>query len=196
MSKVIFYIFLTITCLILLFSCYPLKKASKQLDKAYDNYPGMVAEKTRQWFPCTISDSTTDTTFVNADSIIYLKNKVDSLQKVKQRIKDSIAIRYKDSCRTVTDNFDAGFNIGYEVGVYNGRLNALHDTIFIRKFYTIKDSAELFIAQENLLDAKKVINKLNNKINSKNTWLKVIGFGALMLLLILLFIIYSITKKV
>ena len=50
-----------ISWLILLFiiaGCYPLKKAEKQTDKAYDHYPAMVAGKTRAWFPCNTIDST------------------------------------------------------------------------------------------------------------------------------------------
>ncbi len=168
MSKVIFYIILTITCLALLFSCYSVKKSGKQLDKAYDRYPALVAKKTGAWFPVKKIDSTIQITTPFDSSKIY-QQKIDSLTAIKQRIKDSIAIRYKDSCRTVTDKFDEGFNLGMKIGFYEGTVHAKRDTLIITKTYTIEDSSKIFLAQSKVIEAEKRIAKLEKKKDRRNT---------------------------
>lgn len=55
-----------ILCLIL-FSC----SAEKKLNKIYVNNPNLVAEKTRDWFPCVTTKM--DTTFNIVDSLIYIE---------------------------------------------------------------------------------------------------------------------------
>ena len=115
---------------IMLSGCYPLKKAEKQTDKAYDKYPAMVAGKTRAWFPCNTIDSTVtfDTRKVN-DSSAYFRAKADSLLKVKQRIVTENEIIYKDTCTSIKDEYQSGFDLGYETGYYYGKTESKKDTI-------------------------------------------------------------------
>lgn len=59
--------------LILLFfcSCYNSKKAAKQIDKANDKYPELVAELARDKYPCT-DLLTPDTTVIYKDSLVFV----------------------------------------------------------------------------------------------------------------------------
>ena len=194
MSKLIFYIILLITCLALLFSCYSVKKSGKQLDKAYDRYPALVAEKTGAWFPVKKIDSTIQIVIPFDSSKIY-QSKIDSLTAIKQRIKDSIAIRYRDSCRTVTDKFDEGFNLGYEVGYYEGKLKSCRDTLIITKTYTIEDSSKIFLAQSKVIEAEKRIAKLEKKNDRLSSWLIAAGVVILLMGLVIYLIIRKIIKS-
>jgi len=53
--------------LCLLLSC----NAERKLNKIYLNKPGLVAEKTRIWFPCV--DTESDTTIQIVDSLVYIE---------------------------------------------------------------------------------------------------------------------------
>lgn len=181
---------------VLLSSCYPLSKAKKQTDKAYDHYPAMVAEKTRAWFPCNTIDSTVtfDTTKVN-DSSAYFRAKADSLLKVKQRIVTENEIIYKDTCTSIKDEYQSGFNLGYETGYYYGKSEAKKDTIRITTLKVIEDSAKIVAAEKKATDLQAKNSNLEKKIYAKNRiiWV-VIVFGLLGWLLVAFFV-YSITKR-
>ncbi len=194
MSKLIFYIIFIITCLALLFSCYSVKKSGKQLDKAYDRYPALVAKKTGVWFPVKKVDSTIQITTPFDSSKIY-QSKIDSLTAIKQRIKDSIAIRYKDSCRTVTDKFDEGFNLGMKIGFYEGTVKAKRDTLIITKTYTIEDSSKIFLAQSKVIEAEKQIAKLEKKKDRLSSWLIAAGVVILLMGLVIYLIIRKLIKS-
>lgn len=181
---------------ILLSGCYPLSKAKKQTDKAYEHYPAMLAGKTRAWFPCITKDSTVtfDTTKAN-DSIAYFKAKADSLLAVKQKVLTERELVYKDTCTSIKDEYQSGFNLGYETGYYYGKSEAKKDTIRITTLKVIEDSAKIVAAEKKATDLQAKNSNLEKKIYAKNRiiWV-VIVFGLLGWLLVAFFV-YSITKR-
>lgn len=192
-----------ISWLILLFiiaGCYPLKKAEKQTDKAYDHYPAMVAGKTRAWFPCNTIDSTVtfDTTKVN-DSSAYFRAKADSLLKVKQRIVTENEIIYKDTCTSIKDEYQSGFDLGYETGYYYGKTETKRDTIRITTVKVIEDSGKTVIIKARADSILRVYRAAKidaeNKLANNVLWKKIFLSAAILELLIIVLIIYLITKK-
>ena len=192
-----------ISWLILLFiiaGCYPLKKAEKQTDKAYDHYPAMVAGKTRAWFPCNTIDSTVtfDTTKVN-DSSAYFKAKADSLLKVKQKILTEKELVYKDTCTSIKDEYQSGFDLGYETGYYYGKTETKRDTIRIITVKLIEDSAKIVLIKARADSILRVYraakNDAESKLSNNVLWKKIfLSLSILEFLFIVLFI-YLITKK-
>ena len=185
---------------ILLTGCYPVKKAEKQTDKAYSHYPAMVAGKTRAWFPCVTKDSTVtfDTTKVN-DSSGYFRAKADSLLKVKQMVLTEIEIAYKDTCTSIKDEYQSGFNLGYETGYYFGKSEAKKDMVRIEIKIKTKDSADIFIAKAWADSLVRVYREAKydaeRKLATNRLWKKIfLSLDILQFLLIVLFI-YSITKR-
>ena len=185
---------------ILLSGCYPLSKAKKQTDKAYDKYPAMVAGKTRAWFPCVTKDSTVtfDTTKVN-DSTAYFKAKADSLLKVKQRIVTENEIIYKDTCTSIKDEYQSGFDLGYETGYYYGKTESKKDTIRITTVKVIEDSGKTVIIKARADSILRVYRAAKidaeNKLANNVLWKKIFLSAAILELLIIVLIIYLITKK-
>ena len=185
---------------ILLSGCYPLKKAKKQTDKAYDHYPAMVAGKASVWFPCKTVDSTVtfDTSKVN-DSSAYFRAKADSLLKVKQKILTERELVYKDTCTSIKDEYQSGFNLGYETGYYYGKTEAKRDTIRITTVKLIEDSAKIVIikarADSILRFYRAAKTDAENKLANNVLWKKIFLSAAILELLILVLIIYLITKK-
>ncbi|MBK7345844.1 MAG: hypothetical protein IPI98_02720 [Chitinophagaceae bacterium] len=160
----------------------------------------MVAGKTRAWFPCVTKDSTVtfDTTKVN-DSSGYFRAKADSLLKVKQRIVTENEIIYKDTCTSIKDEYQAGFNLGYETGYYFGKSEAKKDTVRIEIKIKTKDSADIFIAKAWADSLVRVYREAKydaeRKLATNRLWKKIfLSLDILQFLLIVLFI-YSITKR-
>ena len=185
---------------ILLAGCYPVKKAEKQTDKAYDKYPAMVAGKTRAWFPCNTIDSTVtfDTTKVN-DSSAYFRAKADSLLEVKQRIVTENEIIYKDTCTSIKDEYQSGFDLGYETGYYYGKTETKRDTIRITTVKVIEDSGKTVIIKARADSILRVYraakNDAENKLANNVLWKKIfLSLSILEFVLIALFI-YLITKR-
>ena len=180
--------------------CYPLKKAAKQIDKAHSHYPAMVAGKTRAWFPCNTIDSTVtfDTTKVN-DSSAYFRAKADSLLKVKQRIVTENEIIYKDTCTSIKDEYQSGFDLGYETGYYYGKTETKRDTIRITTVKVIEDSGKTVIIKARADSILRVYraakNDAENKLANNVLWKKIfLSLSILEFVLIALFI-YLITKR-
>ena len=181
---------------ILLTGCYPVKKAEKQTDKAYSHYPAMVAGKTRAWFPCVTKDSTVtfDTTKVN-DSSGYFRAKADSLLKVKQRIVTENEIIYKDTCTSIKDEYQAGFNLGYETGYYFGKSEAKKDTILKIINKSFEDSSKIFIAETKAKDLQKENATLDKIIYAKNRFLWAAAIFALLGWLLAALFLYLLGKR-
>lgn len=188
-----------ISWLILLFiiaGCYPLKKAEKQTDKAYEHYPAMVAGKTRVWFPCNTIDSTVtfDTTKVN-DSSAYFRAKADSLLKVKQRIVTENEIIYKDTCTSIKDEYQSGFDLGYETGYYYGKTETKKDTILKIINKSFEDSSKIFLAQIIAKECQQNSLKLDKKIYAKNRLLWAAAIFALLGWLLAALFLYLLGKR-
>lgn len=165
----IFYFILTGIVLYLLQSC---SSATKLYNKAkYKDMP-TVAKLARLDWPCIVVDSTIETNYKPSfDSSNFYKTKVDSLTKVKKSYRDSIAIRYKDTCKSVQDNFNNGFDIGYKAGVYEGKKVARIDTLYQTKTLKIKDSADIYLLNDENVKLKSENKKLQKKIVFKNKFL-------------------------
>jgi hypothetical protein len=71
--------FISTIILLTFIGCYSPKKADKQLNKAYINYPELVAEKSGKWFPCLPIE-------VKRDSVRYVAflQRIDTLLEVKR----------------------------------------------------------------------------------------------------------------
>ena len=102
--KTIYAVFI----LILFSSCYSVKKAEKQINKAYVQHTEMVAAKLRFWFPCLPYERKTD----SVKYVAFLRQ-IDTLLEVKRdTITDTIfldkicperkiLIKYKDLLKYV-----------------------------------------------------------------------------------------------
>ena len=55
------------------------------------------------------------------DSLSFYEKRADSLLKLKPTIKDSIIIKYEDSCKDAVPIWEEGFNLGYDVGQDKGK---------------------------------------------------------------------------
>lgn len=176
-------------------ACYTQKKAAKEVNKAYVNYPDMVAEKTRQWFPLIPTTTKIDTVYKPApDSSIFYKGKADSLLLVKRNVKDSLAIRYKDSCRSVQDNYSNGFNLGYEVGVYDGMQKCIPDTLFLDRTQYKEDSAKIKVWQSENSQLKDEVKELSRKNKVKGKWNLILA-GLSLLLIVICWVIYKVATS-
>ena len=171
----------------MLFSgCYTQKKASFQADKANLHYPAMMAEKTRLWYPCITKDSTTDQEIsFDTDSSWYWQQQADSLLQVKRRVKDSLAIRYKDSCRSVQDNFNQGYKLGYDLGSYDARKAGIHKVTTITTRITLEDMAAVKAEQARREKAEQLAQKTSSRLKV-SLWF---NLGLILLSAILILII-------
>lgn len=71
------------------------------------------------------------------DSAAYFKAILDSLGKGSVSVKDSILIKYKDTCTSAIAIYQDGFTIGNEMGKYEGRREA---EAMYRRSYRTTDS--------------------------------------------------------
>lgn len=199
-SRVATIIMMVAALFLLLTACVnPYKHLSKR--------PPLTAKDSAALFSRCINLITVDTTTAGSikplipvlpDSTEYYKNKIDSLGKIKQQIKDSIRIRYKDSCRESAAIFENGFNLGYKVGEYNNNvlMTGIHQTALrqsdsvcfiqankIKLAYNLKVAA----AENALGIANKEINKYRNKSDKwKTAFMWAAAFGVLFLIVCIL----------
>ena len=125
--------------------CYTPKKADRQLNRAYVNYPAIVADKTSKWFPCIPVE-------IKRDSVRYVAflHQIDTLLEVKRdTIIDTIflekicperkvLIRYKELLKSVPP---------------------IHDTIKIKDMSCEAILSDLRAKNENLRDKSEGKNK-------------------------------------
>jgi len=55
------------------------------------------------------------------DSSNYYKNRADSIAKTKLSVIEKLKIEYKDTCRSAITKYEDGFELGYKVGVDDGK---------------------------------------------------------------------------
>lgn len=58
------------------------------------------------------------------DSTDYFKAISDSLSKVKQLVRDSILIKYKDTCTSAVRIYNEAYRLGYDIGKSDASINA------------------------------------------------------------------------
>lgn len=190
MAKII----LSIIVAAFLLSCYTQKKAVQQTEKAYNTYPLPVVDFFRKKVPCVTTDSSIVYRYVYLDSAEYYQRTIDSLNAIKSKVKDSVAIRYKDSCKSVMDNFNEGFDIGYKIGFIKGKSQYSPDSVFITKTYKIRDVADSVFYAKSLEQANKEILSYKKKMQVRKTWVWVGWSIAFILALVVTLFVYSITK--
>jgi len=82
---------------------------------------------------------TTDTVYMPPlpmppDSTDYFKAISDSLGKVKQLVKDTLLIKYKDTCTSAIRIYNEAYKFGYDVGKSDARVDA--EKIYARSYRT------------------------------------------------------------
>lgn len=130
-----------------------------------------------------------------ADSTAYFKAIADSLLNTRQTVRDSLLIKYRDTCRSAIDTYHEGFNLGYKVGEYEGKSKAasdykkqliISDSICVREIRKVKAGYNLRIAAaENAVRvAAKDSNRYRNKMDSWKTAFIIAACAAALFLII------------
>ena len=174
--------------LILIIGCYSPKKAEKQLDKAKDKYPALVAQKTSNWYPCKEIE-------IKTDSSAY-KKWLASLDSIFNKGEDTIHIT--DTLEIISQECTAYKNkiiaISSQLTKAKQTINlirsrvinppAIHDTI-------IKlDSTQIVILSEKLKQSEAEKEKHEKK---HGFWFK---FGISFLVAFLISLIFNILKHI
>jgi len=138
---------LLLLCLLLsLVGCYSLKKATKQVRKANDTYPEMVAKFLQKEYPCIEKKSDTtliyDTTYQVKIDTFLIETPIISFDTVIK--KDTILRQSKERVITITKTI-------------------------VKK---IEDSSKLLIASNQLNLVNKKLEKFITKSESKSEWIK------------------------
>jgi hypothetical protein len=156
---------------VMLTSCYNQRKASQQVDKATNKYPEMVADKTRTRFPCITtgidsvdflnSIAERDSMLLTLDSAInasWFKN--ESLLDIIKRLQvdSSGTVNCAEFIKKVEDFADEKLRENEALRGAIAKLRTAANTVkpIIR---SIKDSAEIFIAQAVAARAVDTANK-------------------------------------
>ena len=174
--------------LIFFIGCYSPKKAERQLDKANDNYPGLVAQKTSKWFPCKEIK-------VKTDSSAY-KKWMTSLDSLFDRGTDTIIV--VDSFETISTDCST---YKKDLIAISSQLNKANHTIrLIKNKITIApavhdtviklDSAQIVILSEKLKQSEAEKEKQEKK---HDFWFK---FGISFLVAFLISFIFNIFKYI
>jgi hypothetical protein len=148
-AKMIKYLFLALV----LQGCYTQQKALKDLNKANDLQPKVVADYVREHFPCTIKDTIT---------------KVDTAYQYITILcpgKDPLEINEEPSVDTVyVDKYTIKTNTIKKVVAIPSK------TITITKYY--EDSAKLKSLYVSISQAKEELKNCQQKKESKSEWIK------------------------
>lgn len=137
---------------ILMIGCYTEKKAQNQISKAVKKQPKIAAESLRKSFPCITKSDTIRQIDTGYDFIeIQCPDQVPAVTKI-----DTIVIN------KVTK--DKVYLPGKIV-----KVGAQKETITITKI--VKDSAEIFLAQQQAKECSENVNRLQSKIEKRNTWI-------------------------
>lgn len=140
MNKKLFRLIVAIVSIILLASCYSAKKAHRQVAKAIQKHPLQTAEQLRDRWPLVpVSSDTVNTTDTLFD-FIEVECPPNDYEQGTTIVKEPVYVRVPQM------------------------------KIRERKEVTIriKDSATVFICEEDLNDAKETIQVQQDKIKSKN----------------------------
>jgi PBP1b-binding outer membrane lipoprotein LpoB len=126
-------------------SCYTAKQAEKDIDKAQEKFPEVVAKKSLEYYPCGIE-------LIKTDTIEKIKwnTYVDSIKEVVYRFKTDTII---NDCSQLKKK------IKQQSEFIDGLQFALNNVPIIEKYVIINDSAKLKLKQVE-------IENLNNEILS------------------------------
>lgn len=149
------YVIICILCI----GCFTPEKAKKQLDKANDKYPAIVADKTRGWYPCTQKDTVTVTIVDSADFkqqeqeyklILTYNNLVfDSLKRKVLSLPDSV----KKSCGEYEQIIDQLYAENTRLALKIDNFKPIVKTVTVH--LPFEDSAKIKVANSELDGYKK-----------------------------------------
>ncbi len=167
-----YIIYFILFCLaVWLCSCYSEKKMIAQAVKGNAVYPKKFSQLVREWYPCITKQS--DTTIITKDSLVY----VECPDADTHPESDWIEVKVDTVVKTKVIKVPVHLPIR---------------TVYITT--KIKDSAEIRTLSEIISEKDEAIDKLNKKIDNKNTWLKIFGVGTFLFFLLLL-ILYLTRKR-
>lgn len=155
--------------IVFIHGCYTPNKATKQLNKAHDTYPTVVAEKLSQWYPPKQLPIIHGTIKQKPDSSQFYKNLANQLRKQKVLVRDSL--RIKDTCQgNDSDTFDGGYDFGYKIGLSDGKGSCpqsteQHDTTNIIPSETLVQIDNL---QKDTASKHDTIISLNTKLQDSD----------------------------
>lgn len=139
-------------------SCYTSNKANKEINKAFINYPELVAKKSSEWFPCEINVVKLDSIDnKKSDSIIKdLNNKIQNIHDTINNI-----IYRADSVKSKLQIK----KIQKELMIANNLINELKQSkpMFIYRSVKVKDSARIYYLDYELNQTKKSELNYRNK---------------------------------
>lgn len=144
---------------ILLFfaSCYTAKQAEKDIDKAQEKFPEVMAKKSLEFYPCGIELIKTDTiekikwnTYVDSIKEVIYKFKTDTIVKDCSQLKKKI----KEQSEFI-----------------DGLQFALNNVPIIEKYVLIQDSAKLKLKQVEIDNLNKEILSNRKSFNQRTSML-------------------------
>lgn len=186
--------------LLILSSCNPYKQLGKRPPLTTKDSAALLA----RCVTVTPLDTATNslTPYVapeRPDSTEYYKAKADSLAQIKRISRDSILLRYKDTCRSVAKLLDNEFNAGFRAGEVFGKqgsayyyklaLSAVDSTCQATQKAAIADlkrgyNTRLASAQTNERAAQQDRDKYRRKMDFWKSWAIIASCAALLFLLI------------
>lgn len=150
---------------ILLFfaSCYTAKKAEKDIDKAQEKYPEVMAKKSSQYYPCgwlvMELDSTEKvkwSTFVDSINGVIYKYKTDTIVEVKDCTESNKLLKKK---------------IKEQSEFIDGLQFALNNVPVIEKYVLVQDSAKMKLKQFEIDNLNKEILGNRKSFNQRTSML-------------------------
>lgn len=161
----------------ILFGCNFFKRLDKHTPVSTQDSLHLL-KKCNAVFPYDTS-GTTKLVFINKrDSIDFYQKLADSLAAIKQKVKDSIALRYKDTCTSIVDRYNEGVELGVKIGRYQGQVLTeqkykaiinFNDSIYRSQTDVLKHGFSGQIKQSNLeRDTERIAKEKQQK--SKDKW--------------------------
>jgi hypothetical protein len=173
--------------LVFFIGCYSPKKAERQLNKANENFPSIVAQKTSKWYPCkevkVVTDSSAykkwlaslDSIFNKGEDTVHI---IDTFEIISQE-----CTKYKNQIAAISSQLSKAKQT---IGLIRSRVilaPAVHDTV-------IKlDSTQIVILTEKISTLEKEKEQHGKK---HNFWFK---FGISFLIAFLISLIFNILKR-
>lgn len=182
---------------ILLSSCNAYKGISRKEPKS-DEERKWLASRFLKTFPQDVGTVKEGETIVILDSSEYWKNASVLANQKKSIIITELKTKYVDTCLSVFDRFEEGFNSGFNSGFYESKAKSPStkrvDTVFKDKSQTL---AQLYVLNANLVDSTKELYRLRsnyNELHSKTRNFKwsishLFSFAQMWIILILLSLI-------
>lgn len=153
--RFILLIGVSITIAIVLNSCYTQHKAEKQVDKALDEFPSVVANIARQEFPCVKFDTVTNQYFDTSEYVLQRDSLKNLAELFKSNADSAIAKLKADSsyvngaCKDYEMIIDTLYAENTKLALRLDNIKPILKTI--EKFIPVKDEAESFSLRDSLL---------------------------------------------